>query len=99
MTLNSLVESLDGSMASGVNARRERLLVVVQALLAESATTARLIRYALDFNNKLMAALTGVDVEGNVYSHAGEVQALCGESRNAGLAGASIASSTFEHSA
>jgi hypothetical protein len=96
VTLGRLVKALDGPMSIALNDRRERLLMAVQGLLAESAITAQLVRYALDFNNKLMAILTGVEDEGSVYSGAGEVRSLGGE-RSAACTG--LVSSTFEHSA
>ena len=77
VTLGRLVEALDGPTAIALNDRRERLLMVVQKLQQECAATAAIVRYALDFNNRLLAALVGAEDEGGTYSPRGAVEATC----------------------
>ncbi|MHC4479896.1 MAG: flagellar export chaperone FlgN [Planctomycetota bacterium] len=78
VTLGRLVESLSGPEAIALNDRRERLAAAVQRLQEESAATARLVRHALEFNNRLLAALLGTE-EAGTYSAEGAVETGCGQ--------------------
>lgn len=75
--LGRLVESLDGPVAIALNDRRERLLLAVAQLREKSAATMRLVRHALEFNNRLLAALVGADQEAGTYSSDGAVEHRC----------------------
>lgn len=77
VTLGRLVESLDGAAALAVNDRRERLAMVIRQLQDECGATARLARYALEFNNRLLAVLVGVEDQAGTYSAQGAVPLDC----------------------
>ena len=74
MTLGRLLESLDGPQAIELADRRERLLLLLDAVQKESGKTAALVRHALEFNQRMTDALLGVSGQGAVYSAAGELR-------------------------
>ena len=74
MTLGRLLESLDGPQAIELADRRERLLLLLDAVQKESGRTASLVRHALEFNQQMLDALLGVTGQGAVYSAAGAVR-------------------------
>lgn len=74
MTLGRLLESLDGPQAIELADRRERLLLLLDAVQKESGKTAALVRHALEFNQRMTDALLGVSGQGAVYSAAGQVR-------------------------
>jgi len=73
MTLGRLAELLEGAPAIALADRRERLLLLLESVRAESQRTALLVRHALAFSERMMAALLGVAGEGRVYSADGTV--------------------------
>ncbi len=76
-TLGRMAAALDTPGAMALNDRRERLLLAVQKLQEESDAAARLVRFALEFNNELMCALVGSGKEGSTYSPQGAVATGC----------------------
>jgi len=77
LTLSRVAQMLEPVLAMALNDRRERLFAAVQQLQQESAATTGLVRYALEFNNRLLAALVGAEDEGSTYSPRGEVEPKC----------------------
>ena len=76
-TVSRLAQALDGQDAIGLNDRRERLMLVVRQLRDESAATASVVRFAFEFNRKLLAAIVGNDGSTQTYSAAGAVEMNC----------------------
>ena len=74
MTLGRMLESLDGPQAIELADRRERLVLLLDVVQAESGKTAALVRHALEFNQRMTDALLGVSGQGAVYSAAGELR-------------------------
>jgi len=72
--LSCLVQEADGPLAIALSDRRERLLMVAQAIRRESAVLTRLVRHTMDLNTCLLAALAGVPLEAETYSRDGSVQ-------------------------
>jgi len=75
-TLGRLAAALGGPAAIALNDRRERLLAAVENLRRESASTAHLVRHAVEFNSRLISALLG-EGEGPTYSASGTVESVC----------------------
>ena len=73
VTLANLLESSDGPEAIALNDRRERILALIDQLRRESSSTARLVRFALEFNSDLLSALLGSPIGARVYSADGSV--------------------------
>jgi len=77
VTVSRLAGTLDPATAMALNDRRERLLLAVEKLQEESSATARLVRYALEFNNQLLAVLVGAEERGASYSARGAIEPSC----------------------
>ena len=74
MTLGRMLQTLDGPQAIELADRRERLLLLLEAVQQQSGKTAALVRHALEFNQRMTDALLGVSGQGVVYSAAGELR-------------------------
>ena len=73
VTLGRLAEKLGGPTAITLNDRREKLLLLVARLREEAAVTMWLVQHALDFNDRLVAAMAGAEAEGNTYGADGQM--------------------------
>ena len=67
MPLGQLAATLDAPCALMLNDRRQRIVALIERLFEVSSATAQLVRFALDFNGELLAALTGQPTEADVY--------------------------------
>ncbi len=71
VTLGRLVEVLDGPESLELSDRRERLVTAVEQVRSASTALCRLVEQAMDFNERLLEALTGALGAGATYSAGG----------------------------
>jgi flagellar biosynthesis/type III secretory pathway chaperone len=74
MTLQRLAESLGGRLGIQLADRRERLMLLLEAVQQESGRTAALVRHALELNQRMVDALMGTSGQGPLYSAAGQLR-------------------------
>ncbi len=77
VTLSTLVDELDEPMSIALSDRRQRLLLLVQKLRRQAATTAMLVRQAMELNEQMFRVLTGSHPDNETYSADGAVE-RCG---------------------